>query len=330
MATSSVSKALLFGMALVLLPACSVASGAPTALPTSVAATASPTTTATPVPSSQPTATASAAATATATNRPPSTPTPSETLDATRAADMTLEAIRLAVTASGVPEGSTAFDAEVAATQCAIVPPPTSTPLPWQLAPQKPYLVGANCLGNDLPGNNPRIWQEGRWIEAQTFLFSVPADLDAARKQYLGYVDLISFHGGAPGPDFVSQLAARMNSTGVVRSPQSCLADDVSHGVAALATKDEYVKLTFMRPIQWGQTYHLFISPVEFQLALPWSTSNVRQQLIRVSTGATLKDDTLSLFAGTAWLTYDTTARQWYVADDDSGYYCRVLSQFVP
>ena len=41
-------------------------------------------------------------------------------------AAVTLEAIRVAVTASGVPEGSTEFEVQVAATRCAVIPPATT------------------------------------------------------------------------------------------------------------------------------------------------------------------------------------------------------------
>jgi len=281
--------------------------------PTGAAATATPAIS-TPTPS--------------ATNT--SAPSPTATLDATRSAAMTLAAIRLAVTASGVPEGSSKFDAQVAATQCAVISPPTATPLPWALQPRDPYLVSGNCLGNDLPGRFVRVWQKGSWIEANTFGLANPADLALAHQRYLAYMDLISFRNGPPGTDFPARLAEEMNSAGVSPSPESCLADDIASRVVALAQQGDYVRLSFTQPVRWADKYDLFISVGGgVQLALSWSTSAVRQELVSLDKGATVKQATLSQFAGTAWLTYDNAAGQWRVADDDGGYYCHLLSQFA-
>jgi hypothetical protein len=255
-------------------------------------------------------------------------PSPTATLDATRSAAMTLAAIRLAVTASGVPEGSSQFDAEVAATQCAIIPPPTSTPLPWALQPRDPYQMSGNCLGNDLPGHFVRVWQDGSWIEANTFGLANPADLELAQQRYLAYLDVISFRNGPPGTDFPARLAEQMNSAGVSPSPDSCLADDIASRVAALGQQRDYVRLDFTQPVRWADKYDLFISVGGVQVALSWSTSAVRQELVSLDKGAVVKQATLSQFAGTAWLTYDNAAGQWRVADDDGGYYCHYFPQF--
>jgi hypothetical protein len=283
--------------------------------------------------SSSPTGVAVTATPAISTPTPSATdtfaPSPTATLDATRSAAMTLAAIRLAVTASGVPEGSTQFDDQVAATQCAIIPPPTSTPLPWALQPRDPYQVSGNCLGNDLPGRFVRVWQGGSWIEANAFGLANPADLALARQRYLAYLDVISFRNGPPGTDFPARLAEQMNSAGVSPSPESCLADDIASRVAALGQQGDYVRLDFTQPIRWADKYDLFISVGEVQLALSWSTSAVRQELVSLDKGTVVKQATLSQFAGTAWLTYDNAAGQWRIADDDGGYYCHLLSQFA-
>lgn len=240
---------------------------------------------------------------------------------------MTLEAIRVAVTASGVPEGSTEFDAQVAATQCLLIPPATSTPLPWQLEPQMPFQVSGNCLGNDLPGQAARIWQRGVWTEADDFLFANPADLELARHRYLDYLGLISLQAGAPGDAFASELAKYMNSTAMLPAPESCLANEINDGLTTLLETGQYVRLTFTQPLQWDEDYHLFISAGVVELALPWSTLSVRQELIAADTGTTLKVETLSRLAGAALMTWNNG--EWYVTDDTGGYYCNNLLQFV-
>ena len=284
----------------------------PTAVETRTPAVASPTV---------PTATASP------TLAP--SPSPTATLDPTRSAAMTLEAIRLAVTASGVPEGSMEFEQQVAATRCAVLPPPTATPLPWQLSPQQPYLIGANCLGSDLPGMGTRIWQDGVWIEADGFLFADPADLEAARQRYLAFLGVISFTESPPDDGLAVALAELMDSTGVLPSPDSCLADDISNQVDALVEGGQYVRLAFQEPIQWGDDYYLLISKGDIRLALPWSTGPVLQELMTVTTNAPAKQALLPGLSGTARLEFDTIAGQWKVADDAGGYYCQALPLFV-
>lgn len=256
-------------------------------------------------------------------------PSPTATLDSTRSAAMTLEAIRLAVTASGVPEGSMEFEQQVAATRCAVMPPPTATPLPWQLSPQQPYLIGANCLGSDLPGVGMRIWQDGTWIEADGFLLADPADLEAARQRYLAFLGVISFTDSPPDDGFAVAMAELMASTGVLSSPDSCLADEISDQVNALVEDGQYVRLTFQKPIKWGDEYYLLVSQGDMRLALPWSTGPVLQELVTVATNAPAKQALLPGLSGTARLEFDPIAGQWKVADDAGGYYCQVLPLFV-
>ncbi|MCC7362701.1 MAG: hypothetical protein IT317_24685 [Anaerolineales bacterium] len=242
---------------------------------------------------------------------------------------MTLESIRLAVTASGVSEGSMEFEQQFAATRCAVIPPPTSTPLPWHLSPQQPFLIGANCLGSDLPGVSPRVWQDGAWIEADRFLFADAADLDGARQRFLAYLGLISFMDSPPGDGFAVALAELMDSTGVLPSPDSCLAGEISNHVDGLVEDGLYVRLTFREPIQWGEGYYLLISQGDMRLGLPWSTGPVLQELITVATNAPAKQALLPGLSGTARLEFDTVAGQWKVSDDAGGYYCQALPLFI-
>ena len=314
-------QGVLVSLLLVLPAACTGATGTPSPSPL-------PSPTATGVmPTEVPASATLVASAATASTTSSSTPSSTATFDATQSAAMTLEAIRVAVTASGVPEGSTEFDAQVAATQCLLIPPATSTPLPWQLEPQMPFQVSGNCLGNDLPGQAARIWQRGVWTEADDFLFANPADLELARHRYLDYLGLISLQAGAPGDAFASELAKYMNSTAMLPAPESCLANEINDGLTTLLETGQYVRLTFTQPLQWDEDYHLFISAGVVELALPWSTLSVRQELIAADTGTTLKVETLSRLAGAALMTWNNG--EWYVTDDTGGYYCNNLLQFV-
>ncbi|MCC6192505.1 MAG: hypothetical protein IT318_26050 [Anaerolineales bacterium] len=242
---------------------------------------------------------------------------------------MTLEAIRVAVTASGVPEGSTEFEAQVAATRCALIPPPTATPMPWRLAPEEPFVVSTNCLGSDLPGQGVQLWQDGAWIEASSFSFANAVDLEIPRQRYLAYLDVISLRESNAFQDFAARLADYMDSTGVAQAPESCLADEIIDQVATLAESGFYVRLTFTQPIQWSEQSHLFLSVGDIRLALPWSTRAVQQELVESATGRITKQALLARFAGTVWLTYSSSRHEWFVADDDSGYYCAELPAFL-
>jgi hypothetical protein len=268
-----------------------------------------------------------AAATASATMTP--TPSYTPTADPTRIAGMTLEAIRLAVTAGGVPEGSMEFEAQVAATRCAVVPPPTSTPMPWRLAPEQPYVVSANCLGSDLPGQGVQLWQDGTWVEARSFSFANGMDLEVAHKRYLAYLDELSFRDGPPTDDFIARLREHMDSTGTAPAPESCLADEIIGRVMTLAESGNYIRLTFTQPIHWSEQSHLFSLAGDVQLALPWSTAAIQQELVEIGTGRVIKQALLARIAGTAWLTYSSSSHDWLVADDDSGYYCAELPLFL-
>ncbi|MCC6190648.1 MAG: hypothetical protein IT318_16585 [Anaerolineales bacterium] len=189
--------------------------------------------------------------------------------------------------------------------------------------------MSANCLGNDLPGQAARVWQGGNWLEAEDYLFALSADLEVARQRYLAYLDAISLQSGPPGNDFPEILAQHMNSAGRLPAPESCLADEITSRVSALGEGGQYVRLTFTEPLQWAEPYHLFVSVGDIELALPWSTAAVRQELIAVESGEVVKTDTMSRFAGTALMTWDSNSGQWYVADDDGGYYCNYLPKFV-
>jgi hypothetical protein len=286
----------------------------------------------TPPPTQPVTATLSPTAalpTQTATVAPSATPSATPTIESTRAAVMTLGAIRLAVTASGVPEGSTEFVAQVDATRCAVIPPPTPTALAWAVEPNLPYLVSANCMGSDLPGQAAQVWQDGRWIETDTFAFADLTDLEIARTRYTEFLDLVSFQNGPPGADFSIKLATLMDSAGVLPSPQSCLADEIAGPVTALTERGHYVRLTFTQAVEWDDTYFLDLALGRIRLALPWSIGAVRQELVSIETGATVKQETLAGLAGTARLEYVATQGQWVIVDDASGYYCHVLPFFV-
>lgn len=316
----STTRGVVIGIFLMLPIACGEEPGTATELP-SPAATVVASHTPSAVPPTHSTATPSATATPVASA--------TATWDPTHSAAVTLEAIRVAVTASGVPEGSTEFEVQVAATRCAVIPPATSTPLPWQLAPEQPYQVSTNCMGSDLPGQDVQVWQEGAWIEAQEFHFANPSDLEGARQSYLAYLDVIGLRAGPPGEAFAMALAEHMDSIGVLPSPQSCLSHEILGWVSTLEQQGLYVRLTFTQPIQWDAVYFLFVSPVEISLALPWSTSSVRQELISTPNDSVVRQEVLSGLAGTARLRFDTPRGQWIVMDDARGYYCHVLPTFV-
>ena len=184
-------------------------------------------------------------------------------------------------------------------------------------------------MGSDLPGQDVQVWQEGAWIEAHGFLFANPSDLEVARQSYLAYLDVIGLRAGPPGEAFERALAEHMDSTGVLPSPQSCLAHEILGWVSTLEQQGLYVRLTFTQPIQWDAVYFLFVSPVEISLALPWSTSSVRQELISTPNDSVVRQEVLSGLAGTARLRFDTPRGQWIVMDDARGYYCHVLPTFV-
>lgn len=317
-------RGLVLGVFLIVPMACEQATEPPGLSPTAAATQAE---SHTPLGTSptQVTATALVTATRTAT----ATPSPTPTWDATRIAGMTLEAIRVAVTASGVPEGSTEFEAQVAATRCALVPPPTSTPMPWRLAPEQPYVVSANCLGSDLPGQGVQLWQDDVWIEAQGYQFAAQGDLEVARHAYVEFLDVISLQAGPPTDNFATTLSDHMASANVLPSPQSCLADEIVARVSALRQEGLYVRLTFSEPIQWDGEYFLFVSPVETTLALPWSTMSVRQELVSIENNEVIRAEQLAGLAGTARLRYEAPAERWLVTDDARGYYCYGLPAFV-
>jgi hypothetical protein len=285
--------------------------------------TQTPSATSTPLASTEvPAGLTRVVATAAPTTQPSETPSPTATLDPTRWAAMTLEAIRVAVTASGVPEGSTEFEAQVAATRCALIAPPTATPMPWRLAPEEPYVVSANCLGSDLPGQGVRLWQDGVWVEAQGYQFAAQGDLEVARHAYVELLDVISLQAGPPTDDFATTLSDHMASANVLPSPQSCLADEIVARVSALRQQGLYVRLTFTEPIQWDGEYFLFVSPVETTLSLPWSTTSVRQELLSIENNEVIRAEQLAGLAGTARLRYEAPAERWLVTDDARGYYC--------
>ncbi|MCC7362039.1 MAG: hypothetical protein IT317_21320 [Anaerolineales bacterium] len=317
-------RGLVLGVLLMVPMACGRATETPVLSPTEAATQPEPRPTVGATPTK---ATATTLATATHTATPVPSPTP--TLDPTRIAAMTLEAIRVAVTASGVPEGSTEFEAQVAATRCALIPPPTATPMPWRLAPEEPYVVSTNCLGSDLPGQGVRLWQDDVWIEAQGYQFAASGDLETARQAYVAFLDVISLQAGPPTDDFAATLSDHMVSTDVLPSPQSCLADEITGHVAALRRQGLYVRLTFTEPLEWDGDYFLFVSPVETTLALPWSASSVRQELVSIENNSVARAEQLAGLAGTARLRYDAEKGRWLVTDDARGYYCHALPAFI-
>jgi hypothetical protein len=201
--------------------------------------------------------------------------------------------------------------------------------MPWRLAPEEPYLVSVNCLGSDLPGQGVRLWQDDMWIEANQYEFADPADLEAPRQSFLAYLDLISFAVAPPGDDFEVVLAELMTARGNLPSPESCLAHEVSSQVLELARQDLYVRLTFRQPIEWNAPYYLYVSPVRIELALPWSTGPVLQELFTMESEAPLRRELLAGLAGTARLDYDLATGRWYLTDDEGGYYCHMLTLFL-
>jgi hypothetical protein len=186
-----------------------------------------------------------------------------------------------------------------------------------------------NCLGSDLPGQGVRLWQDGVWIEANSFSFADAVDLEIPRQRYLAYLDVITLRESPPTQDFAVRLAEHMDSTGVASAPESCLADEIIDQVTTLAESGFYVRLTYTQPIQWSDQPYLFLSVGDIRLALPWSTTAVQQELVEIATGRTIKQALLARFAGTAWLTYSSSRHEWFVADDDSGYYCAELPGFL-
>jgi hypothetical protein len=317
-------RCLVLGVLLTVPMACGGAADTPGSSPTAVVTQTEPRI----HPGASPTQ-GTATALPTATHTAASTPSPTPTWDATRTAGMTLEAIRVAVTASGAPEGSTEFEAQVAATRCALIPPPTATPMPWRLAPQEPFVVSLNCLGSDLPGQGVRLWQDGVWMEAQGYRFAAAGDLEAARRTYVAFLEVVSLQAGPPTEGFATNLSAHMASANVSPSPQSCLADEIVSHVSALRQQGLYVRLSFTEPIQWDGEYFLFVSPVETTLALPWSTSSVLQELVSIENNSVMRAAQLTGLAGTARLLYEAAEGRWLVTDDARGYYCYGLPAFV-
>ncbi len=317
------SRAVAIIVGLAIITACSVAPTATVApeltTPKSPAVTlvAAGPATLVPMATSSPTATASPSA------------TPTATTDPTQSADATIEAIALSVTASGVPEGSSDFYAQVDATRCAILPPPTATPLPWALVPEGDTLYSANCLGSDLPELEPTIWLDGQWVEAANYRFVEAADLAAVQTAYEGYLSLISFQNAPPSADFEAGLAEAMWPADVLPSPQSCLLSDVLRGVRALQAQGQYVRLTLASGVVWDKNYYLAPTANPPQATLYWRIPSVQQTLIQAETGEAVRAAQLSAIAGTVTLVYDATAAQWRVADDASGYYCDEFNSFT-
>lgn len=281
------------------------------------AATAGVTQSPTPLPSATPTA------------APSQTPTATPTVDATQAGETTIEAIALSVTASGVPEGSIQFYAAVDATRCAVLPPPTATPLPWALQPNGQATYSANCLGSDLPGQTAPVWLDGRWVEAANYAFANPADLRAAQAAYEIYLDLIGFKNAPPAADFDASLGQATWSLNESPSPQSCLPSQVSSAVAILLAQGDYVRLTLPNRITWDEKYYLAPLSDPPQATLYWQATGVRQALVKAATGQALRESGLATMAGAARMAYDSASGRWRVADDSSGYYCDEFTHFV-
>jgi hypothetical protein len=173
------------------------------------------------------------------------------------------------------------------------------------------------------------VWQDGVWIEAQGYRFAASGDLEAARQTYAAFLEVISLRAGPPTEDFATTLSDHMASANVLPSPQSCLADEIVARVSALRQQGLYVRLTFTEPIHWDGEYFLFVSPVETTLALPWSTTSVRQELVSIENNEVIRAEQLGGLAGTARLRYEAQAERWLVTDDARGYYCFGLPAFV-
>lgn len=282
---------LLAGLALMSLTACT-GSAPGQAAPANATPVVTSTVTLAPTATFEPTATATATA----------TPTP----NATVAAKETIQAISDSVYATD-PFNPDAY-AQIQATVCAVIPPPTPTPLPWKVKPypeNNPSIVETdNCLAES------GIWSEGKWLSASNYTFANPEDLRAAQQVYEDYFNFISFRSGPPGEDFDEELTHYMLPKGSYSA--------VTQAVKSLKEQGYYIRVN-ASDLVWSEDVYLDIN--QLKLSISWSAlQGVSRELVDIKTGQVIKRKQ-GWLAGETLLSYDTQQARWLIVEDGDGIY---------
>jgi len=250
-----------------------------------------------------PAATLTATLAPTATLEPTATSTPTPTPNATAAAKATIQAISDSVYATD-PFNPDAY-AQIEATVCAVIPPPTPTPLPWKV---KPNDSTVNEIGNCLHGAG--IWSDGHWLSASNYTFADPDDLRAAQQVYEEYFDFISFRNGPPAENFNEELAHYMLPKGSYSA--------VTQAVTSLQEQGYYIRVT-VSSLAWSKDVYLDLD--QLRLSISWSAlKGASRELVDIKTGQVIKRQQAWL-AGHALLSYDTQQSRWLILEDERGIY---------
>lgn len=254
------------------------------------------------------------------------TPSPMPTVDGTAVAEATLESIRLAALATGLPEGSVEFEVQVQATQCAVLPPPTPTALPISIVAASPATVSATCLGGDLPFEYKAWWVNGQWVEAKHWQLARLVDVQAAQQAYINYLTYL----WSEPLTATTQLEQFLVHTDDVVTTRSCQFDSVQPALNEFIQQGQWVQVTPTTAWQWSDDYQLRLSTNQIELAMPWKAQGLTQRLVDLTTGKVNQQAALPLLAGTAILRYDVESQTWRLVDDANGYFCTAVDFFVP
>jgi hypothetical protein len=249
-----------------------------------------------------PAATLTATSAPTATPEPTATSTPTPTPNATAAAKATIQAISDSVYATD-PFNPDAY-AQIEATVCAVIPPPTPTPLPWKVKPNDPTV---NEIGNCLHGAG--IWSDGYWLSASNYTFANPNDLRAAQQVYEEHFDFISFRNGPPAENFNEELAHYMLPKGSYSA--------VTQAVTSLRQQGYYIRVT-VSSLAWSEDVYLDLD--QLRLSIGWSAKGAVRELVDIKTNQVIKRKQ-AWQAGHARLVYDPKKSRWFVLEDEDGIY---------
>jgi hypothetical protein len=237
--------------------------------------------------------------------------------------------------------------AMVDATRCAVAPPPTPAPLPFQIAvtPLAGTAPQALCTGSG-------VWLDGRWQAGATKLVD-GFTLAELHNAYAHYLDFISFRNGPPSTDLADQLARYMprqqhldyllggESFGTQLSSESRLY--VEGEIRILLAQGYYIRMTEINQIQWDERHNYLkalvihktlettrVAPqIGWLVDLAWS-SNMRRELVDTRTNRVIKTCRQQRVGGEPVFLYDPDQARWIlIGDVDGGPYGQnVISPF--
>lgn len=190
---------------------------------------------------------------------------------------------------------------------------PTPTPPPF------PVIVIATSIYN--PGMPA---EEG-------YAFANPEDLQAARKAYEQYFELLSFRDAPPPPidelqvqvaefrDLTPNLALNVGLSG-----RECSIDDVFSVIRKAEEAGRYYRID-AEPLVWGDD-HVFLRLTSSGVSLhtDWK-ANAIVQLVERNTGRAIREKQMALL-GSASLTIEDG--KWIVVGESNGFYCDQIDLF--